>query len=545
MNNILSEIVELINSKNYLKAENNLAVMISKDPKNFILNKLFGVSRLAQKRYNTALKCFNICYEQKKDDYDVNVNLSFLFVKIQNYELAIKFGKEALNCNQSRPEAYHNLAESYLYLLDFDLAKENILSTIKLRGGFDSKEFLGFTDLVNLYAEILLARNEIDNFISFAQKILDGDSYHSGLFLKLIQNDISNIKPHYIENINKALSNNKFETLVKEKTFKADMNFCLARYYAKSDKKKSEEYYIIANKNIADMQRQSLFVRQKLYLEIVDHFNSFDYQNIKEKIDSKKGKGLIFVVGMPRSGTTLTESIISTSQDTKPGGEKVFFPIQLQSKIMNFKKLSTGKLGSIEQQAQNLDFFEELGDGYLNNIRMQRGNKKFYVDKLPENYLFYKFIKLALPGSKFVHVQRDPWDNAISLYKENYTETVFFASSFFGIAVEYANYENLIKYWKEIDGENCMLNIKYEELVTNTGLIADKIWSYCDLKGEYAPEERKNHFANTASRQQVTKEIYTTSLKKSDFEEFESDFYKNLENQREYWVKKMSQINQS
>ena len=540
MNNILSEIIELINSKNYLKADAVLEEMIGKDPENFQLNKLLGTSRLAQRKYNTALKCFNQCYNKKKDDYDVNVNLSFLFVKIQNYEMAIKFAKEALICDQSRPEAYHNLAESYLFLLDFELARENILLTIKNRGGFESKEFLGFTDLVNLYAEILLARNEIEDFRNFAKKILDGDTYHSGLFLKLIQNDVSDIKPHYIENINKALKINKFDSLIKEKAFRADMNFCLARYYAKSDIKKSEEHYITANKNIADMQRQSLFTRQKLYSEIIDHFNKFDYQDIKEKLDPEKGKGLIFVIGMPRSGTTLTESIISTASNTKPGGEKVYFPLQLKSKIISSKKLPTERTKPIEQQPLNLDFFEELGDGYLNNIKIQRGDHKFFIDKLPENYLYYKFIKLALPGSKFVHVHRNPWDNAISLFKENYTETVFFASSFFGISVEYANYENILKYWKEIDGKNCMLDINYEELVSNTEILVGKIWNYCELEGKYAPEARKKHFAHTASRQQVTKDIYKTSLKKRDFASFENNFYKDLKNQQEYWLKKMA-----
>lgn len=85
-----------------------------------------------------------------------------------------------------------------------------------------------------------------------------------------------------------------------------------------------------------------------------------------------------------------------------------------------------------------------------------------------------------------------------------------------------------------------MLDINYEELVSNTEILAGKIWNYCELEGKYAPEERKKHFANTASRQQVTKDIYKTSLKKKDFANFESNFYKDLGNQQEYWLQKMA-----
>ena len=98
---------------------------------------------------------------------------------------------------------------------------------------------------------------------------------------------------------------------------------------------------------------------------------------------------------------------------------------------------------------------------------MHRSENKYFVDKLPENYLFYKFIKLSLPGAKFIHCHRDPWDNAISLFKQNYAVNIFYASSFFGIANELANYEHLIQFWKKIDGDQCMLDVKYENLVKN------------------------------------------------------------------------------
>ena len=181
------------------------------------------------------------------------------------------------------------------------------------------------------------------------------------------------------------------------------------------------------------------------------------------------------------------------------------------------------------------DFFIDLGDRYLENIKLHRKEKNFFIDKLPENFFFYKFIKLSLPGAKFINCYRDPWDNAISLFKQNYSITVFFASSFFGIALEYANYEFLMNFWKKLDGSENFFDVSYEVLVSKDKHFLEKLWEFCGLQGEYTEEKRKKHVGYTASFQQVTKEIYKTSIKKNDFAHFKDQFYKDLSSQREYW----------
>ena len=92
------------------------------------------------------------------------------------------------------------------------------------------------------------------------------------------------------------------------------------------------------------MQRESLFVRQKFCFNIYNFFKDFDTTDIENEISPNKGQGLIFILGMPRSGTSLTESVLSTSSKLITGGEKVFFTLQLSEVI---KKLLVGD--------QNLD----------------------------------------------------------------------------------------------------------------------------------------------------------------------------------------------
>ena len=168
---------------------------------------------------------------------------------------------------------------------------------------------------------------------------------------------------------------------------------------------------------------------------------------------------------------------------------------------------------------------------------MHRNGKKFFIDKLPENFLFYKFIKLSLPGAKFINCHRDPWDNAISLFKQNYSITVFFASSFFGIALEYANYEFLINFWKKLDGPENFFDVQYEELVSKNESFMEKLWKFCGLEGKYSEEKKKKTFWIYCYFQQVTKEIYNTSINKNDFSAHKENFFKDLDTQREYWQK--------
>jgi tetratricopeptide (TPR) repeat protein len=531
MNYDLSKIIDQLKEKNFAKAELELNDLKQKFPEDFNINKVLGICLLSQKKYNQALTTFNYCYELKDDDYDVNVNLAFLFLKVQDYKMTIKFSKQAINVNPSLPSPYHNLAECYLYLHNFEEAESNVLLSIKYRGGHLSQEALGYPDLLNLYADILMAQNKISEFKDFAIEVLDTGVYHSELFMKLLKNNRSDIKDKYLDVLFK-ITNEKtsFETLIMNNTYKSAANFCLAAYFSKIDQKKSEEIYIIANKYISEMQRQSLFQRQKKYSKLIKIFQDYNSESTLSKIDPNKGKGLIFIIGMPRSGTTLTESIIATSPDAIAGGERVYFNIQLNPLI---KEIENG------EKILDFDFFNDLGDRYLEIISIHRKEKKFFIDKLPENFLFYKFIKLALPASKFIHVHRDPWDNAISLFKENYAENVYFASSFFGIALEYANYENIISFWKGIDGQNCFLDIRYERLVSETEDVVQEIWDYIGLTGKYSSSKRKEHFANTASRQQVTQGIFKSSLKKTDFIKFKDTFVSDLENQRLFWKKKL------
>ena len=522
----LSKLNELVNSGNYAKAEFLLYDLIKTAPNDYNLNKNLGMVLLAQKKYQGALLSFEKCYFTNKNDIDVILNLSFLFLKVQDHAQCIKFSNEVINIDPNSAGGYQNLATSYLEMHNFTNAKEYADKVIKIRGGINSKEFLKYPDFINVYADILLAKKDISTFVNFSQIILDKEVFISEIFIKLLKQEPTKIKAAYTTVIENVINNpSQFDNNVERSAQLASANICLAEFH-KSNRQVSEKYFIAANEYISNMQRTPIYARQQMYINLVDYFSKFKESLITNKIDPDKGKGVIFIIGMPRSGTTLIESILSTANETVAGGEKVFFTNNLWTIFSDLKA----------DQPLNPKFIEELGDRYLDTIELHRNGASNFIDKMPANFLFYKFIKLALPGSKFIHTHRNPWDNAISLFKANYQDTIIYASSFFAIATEYSNYSYLMKFWEKIS-KDPFLDMPYEEIVSNTDISIKKLWDYCGLRGEFSSDKRKSHYANTASQQQVSKDIYKTSLKKEEFTEFRDQFYDDLAQQDVFWEK--------
>ncbi|MAD48006.1 MAG: hypothetical protein CMQ53_01490 [Gammaproteobacteria bacterium] len=521
----LSKIIDFINQGYYAKALLQIDHELKTNPNNFGLNKAKASTLFLQNKYNAALVVFNKCYEINPRDYDTNVNISYIFNMVQDYKMSLKFCNDALKVDQNRPEVYHNMAHCYLYIPDLEKAENFILKSIELRGGLESIDIIQFADTLNLYTDILVAKGDLDSFNTVSLNILKKNIFFGDMFRKVLRNN-----PGAITDENLSTLTSSLEKVIDSKDHirgslsKASAYSCLAEYYQKTNKDLSEEYYIEANKLILGAHRNSLYDGQRFTKNVIQFFDLVDTKKIQSDIPKNRGEGLIFIIGMPRSGTTLLESILATADDSFAGGEKSYFSTQCRPIVKNYSPITNGE-----------NTFSGLGKGYLDIIDIQRNNKKFYIDKLPENYLYYKFIKTSLPGAKFLHIHRDPWDNAISIFKQNFQDALYWSSSFFGIALQYANYEYIISHWKSgVDTD--ILDVKYEDLVSNTSATVSKIWSFCNLKGEYNETTRKKYFAQTASKFQVTQDIYVSSLKKEEFESQKEEFFKNLKLQREYWL---------
>ena len=193
----LSKLNELIATANYAKAEVYLYTLLRKNPDDYDLNKNLGMVLIAQKKYQGALRSFEICYFSNKKDKDVILNLSYLLLKVQDHEQCIKFSEEVINIDPNLAGAFQNLASCYLEMHNFERALEYANKVINLRGGLESKEFLKYDDFINLYADILLAKKDIKQFLSFSESVLGKRIFSPELFIKLLRQDFSKINKEF------------------------------------------------------------------------------------------------------------------------------------------------------------------------------------------------------------------------------------------------------------------------------------------------------------------------------------------------------------
>ena len=208
----------------------------------------------------------------------------------------------------------------------------------------------------------------------------------------------------------------------------------------------------------------------------------------------------IFILGMPRSGTTLVEQIISSHSEVTGAGELNY--------VSRFELgLATGSM-PIENKV--LSVFRKK---YLSKVSKLSNDKQFVTDKMPQNFLFIPLICAAFPEAKIIHVQRNAAATCWSNYKQ------YFASNDLGYCydlkdvVEYYNlYSGIMKLWQSLYG-NRIYDLNYESLTTDQENQTRKLINHLELNWEEAclSPQKNNRSVRTASQQQVRKEVYQGS----------------------------------
>ncbi|MEP7185329.1 MAG: sulfotransferase [Rhodanobacter sp.] len=223
----------------------------------------------------------------------------------------------------------------------------------------------------------------------------------------------------------------------------------------------------------------------------------------------------IFVIGMPRSGTTLVERIISSHPDVYSAGELLNFGLTLKRHSGSRTPVMLD-LDTI-QRSDNLDW-TSLGEQYVKSTRPATGGRPRFIDKLPHNFLYAGWIARALPNARIICVRRDPMDTCLSNFRQLFApQSPNFGYSFdlLDTGRYYALFDRLMTHWRRVLPGR-ILEISYETMVDSQEACSRQLLEFCGLPWDEQCLQFEHNAApvNTASAVQVRSPIYRSSLRR-------------------------------
>jgi tetratricopeptide (TPR) repeat protein len=221
----------------------------------------------------------------------------------------------------------------------------------------------------------------------------------------------------------------------------------------------------------------------------------------------------VFIVGMPRSGSTLVEQIISAHPDVFGAGE-----VKYLSKVLNGLRDRFPSLSRYPQIITEMDggHFGLVAQKYLEQIGVAANGAAKITDKLLTNYYFVGLIHLLYPNAKIINTLRDPVDTCLSAFTKLFKDDMPHSYDLGEIGRYYMQYAALMEHWRSVLPAGVMMSVQYEDVVKDTEAAARNILEFVGLPWNDACLEfhKSSRPVKTASVAQVRKPIYTTALKR-------------------------------
>ncbi len=401
------------------------------------------------------------------------------YQRIKKIDISINYFKKAIELNPEDLGIQNNLANAYKHLDQYDLAENIFLDILNKKKDYLpaianlailKRKLNDFKNTVKLYEQaVIIQKNDPSLLSALASAYQSSGNFKKAkeISYKILKMYPKHVRSHKIisdltsyskndENLREMLNLYKDNDLLIND--KSELSFAIAKAYEDlKDYENSFKYFDQANKLKKNNNKYNFSREETLFRNIKKFFDSNKFNKNKKFFDDRK---IIFICGMPRSGTTLVEQILSSHNKIFGAGE------------LNFLRQATTKFFVLEDKLNNQKIIEEINSSnnilnveYYKLINYLKIKESIITDKAPQNYIWIGFIKYFFPNAKIIHCCRNKKDVLLSIYKNNFGSKDMNWSYDPGDIVRYYNsYFYCSLEWDK----NCLNHHKYNKTAIQT-----------------------------------------------------------------------------
>ena len=554
---LLKEFVKKFSDVNALKRLSNLLAHQDKlDEADNVIKEFFesneeygllykGVRHLQASRFRKAENAFKKILVEDENNIDALRFMGILAFKSGNHDIAEAMFTRALQVDPTYTLVWANLAQVFSVTGQLDKAKKsfkNILNMEPKNGliwaeyGTVLTKLARYSDGKDAYLKALKFKpnsprvylslghvyktmGEIDNSINsykstIKQNNLSGEAYWS----------LANLKTYSFTNDEIKNMEATLDTEISD-IERCQMHFALGKAYeVKKDYNNSFINYSKGNRVKKRLIKYSSRETSEKTKKVLDFF-------IEENISSLSNSSIldrdpIFVLGMPRSGSTLVDQIIS-SHSMVDGTQ------ELPNIIKIAAELNSDSDDNYPEALKDLKSNElsALGLDYIRETKWARESAPFFIDKMPNNFIHIGLIKTILPNAKIIDTRRDAMDTCFSCFKQFFARGQLFTYSLEDLGNYYVDYIKAMNHWHKVYGED-IYTVHYDNVINNTESTIRELIEYCELPFEDNCLEfyKSSRPVKTPSAEQVRQPIYKSGLNYwKNYEDFLSPLKKIID----------------
>ncbi len=492
-----------------------------------IWNSLGNVLR-EKGQASDAIKIYESTLKANGNYAECWTNLSQALTDIGKFDRAFQAVNQALQIDPSLPESHNQLAEVYRSTFKFDLAINAYKKSLEL----DPTLYESMLGLATAYREsedseaALTVLNRLIKLepkhakaytvLGILKEQLGDTAAAADCFKKSIELAPDVVSPHYNLSQIKGRKSSKEEILAMERFQKrTDLSrkdrghllFSLGEAYDQQGQTdKAFEAWLTANQIKAERFPYDPDKRRQHRDSTIEHSQTLASR--LTETPSQEVQQLVFVIGMPRSGTSLTDQILSSNNNVSSLGE-VGYADEMATQVRELTGVNYPQgLSGLTQKDIGL-----LRAGFLKKISLKHSNCQILIDKTPMNFQFLGLLAEVFPSAKFIHCRRIPLDNCFSIFKLSFADHQDFAHDLTALGHHYKLYEDMMAKWKEIYPQR-ILDVHYEDTVADIEAQCVHLVEFLGLTFEPEMLEfySSKRLVRTPSASQVRQPIYSSSV---------------------------------